>query len=65
MYSFVLEVARRGDEGDSGLFTAGRVGVQLQIILNKNYRKSLQSNVNHAIIESNKRAAASGEGGIY
>jgi len=37
MYPFVLEVARRGDEGDSGLFKAGGVGVQLQKIKNKKY----------------------------
>lgn len=52
---FVLEAARRGDEGCSGLVGAGGVGVQLQKFNNKNYRKSLRCNVIHAIIESKDR----------
>ncbi len=59
MYPFVLEVARRGDEGDSGLSEAGGVRLQLQIILNKFYRKSLQYTVIHGIIESNRSIVVS------
>jgi len=34
---------------------AGGVGVQLQKINNKKYKKSLQDTVNHAIIEPNNK----------
>ena len=54
MYPFVLVVARRGDEAPSAESAAGGVGVQLQKIKNKKYKKHLCSSVNHGIMESNK-----------
>ena len=53
MYPFVLEVARRGDEGHSGLFGSGRGRVcsdkertHLHLFLNKKYINGQNISVN-------------------
>ena len=54
MYPFVLEIARRGDVAPSAEPGAGGVGVHVQKINNKKYKKSLHSTVNRDIMDSNK-----------
>ena len=46
MYLFIFLGTRGGDEGYSGLFEAGGVGVQLQIFKNKKYANGKTFNVN-------------------
>jgi len=55
MYPFVLEIARRGDVAPSAEPGAGRVGVRLQKINNKYFKKPLRYSVHHAIIEPNNK----------